>query len=338
MEKSEGTSKRQIFRLAVGIILSLIALVLLFSLVDFDQVVQAFSNLDPIRIIPLALILILAFFLRSYSWRVILREKISLKRSFFIINAGYLVNTILPFRLGEVARTFLLLPYGFGFWEAFPTIVLERMFDLFFGLSLFFIGLPFALGFDQDLRGVYLFAGILTLGIVTLILLFRYRERFFSWLDEWTFISEKFRSRLRQLLTSVFSGIMVVSDPGKFLRIFVGMAGSWGLAYLFQYFLFLIFFPGAEPIWIVFTMGVAAIGISVPSSPGNVGLYEASMTLALSAFGVDHSLAFTYAVTSHVLNLVIPILCGPFGLVKGGVKIKDIWQLKDQQKKEIDYE
>ena len=112
------------------------------------------------------------------------------------------------------------------------------------------------------------------------------------------------------------------------------MAGSWGLSYLFQYLLFLVFFPDAKPIWIVFALGAVAIGISVPSSPGNIGLYEASLTLALSAFGVDHSLAFSYAVTSHIINLLIPITCGPFGLVKGGYKLNDIWRLSDQQKRE----
>ena len=116
------------------------------------------------------------------------------------------------------------------------------------------------------------------------------------------------------------------------------MATAWGLSYLFQYFLFLAFFPEAKMIWIVFALGAVALGISVPSSPGNIGLYEASFTLALAAFGIDYSIAFSYAVTSHILNLVIPITCGPFGLVKGGYKLNDIWRLRDQQVKERSYE
>ena len=244
----------------------------------------------------------------------------------------------MPFRLGEIARTFLLLPYGFSFWEALPTIVLERMFDLFFGLSLFFIGLPFALGFDQNLGGVYVFAGLLVLGIILLALLFRFRTEVISWLNRLSFLGEKLKGRLLRLVASVFSGFEAISDPAKFLRIFLGMAGAWGLSYLFQYLLFLAFFPDGKPIWIVFALGAVAIGISVPSSPGNIGLYEASLTLALSVFGVDHALAFSYAVTSHVLNLLIPITCGPFGLVKGGYKLNDIWQLRDQQKRDDSYE
>ena len=335
---SNQLTRDQIISFSAGIILSLIALAALLYFIDLDQAVQAFANINLLSVIPLALILLFAFIFRSYSWRVILKERITLKRSFFIINAGYLVNTLLPFRMGEIARTFLLIPYGFSFWEALPTIVLERMFDLFFGLSLFFIGLPFALGFDQNLVGVYIFVGVLALGIVVLFLLFKFRDGVTSWVDGLPFLGEKIKGRLQRLITSVFSGFEAITDPVKFLKIFLGMAGAWGLSYLFQYLLFLVFFPGAKPIWIVFALGAVAIGISVPSSPGNIGLYEASLTLALLAFGVDQSLAFSYAVTSHILNLLIPITCGPFGLVKGGYKLNDIWRLRDQQKREDFYE
>jgi hypothetical protein len=112
-------------------------------------------------------------------------------------------------------------------------------------LSLFFIGLPFALGFDQNLVGVYLFVGILVLGILALFLLFQFREKVIDWVDGLSFLGEKFKGRLQRLITSVFSGFEAISDPAKFLRIFLGMAGAWGLSYIFQYLLFLVFFPGA---------------------------------------------------------------------------------------------
>jgi uncharacterized membrane protein YbhN (UPF0104 family) len=65
-------------------------------------------------------------------------------------------------------------------------------------------------------------------------------------------------------------------------------------------------------------------------------LYEASITLALSAFGVDQSVAFAYALTSHVLSLLVTTLLGSFGLVREGFALRDIWQYSKQQEKEVD--
>ena len=323
-------------RLIIGIAISLVALAILIIFVDEKHVAAALRQVNILAVAPLIFLLVFALLCRAYAWRIILSEKVSLSKSFLIINAGYLVNTILPFRVGELARVFLLLPAGFGFWSAIPTILVERIFDLGFALSLFFIGLPFALDFSQDVFFLYLLAGFVVLTMVILILLVRNKEKVIQWLENLNVPGARFKSRLIELIRSVLSGLETLSDPLKLAKVFIGMALSWGLSLVFQYLLLKAFIPEAHLIMAVFAIGAVAIGISIPSSPGNIGLYEASITIALMAFGVDRSTAFSYALTSHILNLIVTTIFGVFGLVREGYSLRDVWQFSKQHRKEGD--
>ncbi len=323
-------------RFVIGILLSLVVLAVMILFIDGKEVAAAFKQVNILIIAPLSFLLVFALLCRAYAWRIILNEKVSLSQSFLIINAGYFVNTILPFRVGELARVFLLLPSGFSFWSALPTILVERIFDLGFAFILFFIGLPFALDFSQDIFSLYLLAGFAVLGIVILILLVKNKEKVYRWLENLNLLGGRFKSRLIDLVRSVLSSLETLSDPLKFAKVFIGMVLSWGLSLIFQYLLLKAFIPEANLIMAVFAIGAVAIGISIPSSPGNIGLYEASITLALTAFGIDRSIAFSYALTSHVINLTVTTIFGSFGLVREGYSLRDIWQYSKQHREEGD--
>ena len=334
MTDNNKTGKQ--LRFVIGIVLSLVVLVVMILFIDGKEVAAAFKQVNILIVAPLSFLLVFALLCRAYAWRIILNEKVSLSQSFLIINAGYFVNTILPFRVGEFARVFLLLPSGFSFWSAIPTILVERIFDLGFALSLFFIGLPFALDFSQDIFTLYLLAGFAVLGIVILILLVKNKEIVYRWLENLNLLGGRFKSRLIDLVRSVLSSLETLSDPLKFAKVFIGMVLSWGLSLIFQYLLLKAFIPEANLIMAVFAIGAVAIGISIPSSPGNIGLYEASITLALTAFGIDRSIAFSYALTSHVLNLAVTTIFGSFGLVREGYSLRDVWQYSKQHREEGD--
>ena len=331
-------TERKLYRvqanLVIGVLISLGAIILLITFIDGEQVLAALKQVKLALLVPGLLLLILSLFTRAAAARGILQERVSLWQSFLIINAGYFVNTVLPFRLGELSRAFLLMPSGFSFWEALPTVLLERIFDLLFALSLFFIGLPYVIDFSQGIIFAYLLAGILLLGIVALTLIVIKRNWVFSWLEEKSLTASPLLSGLISRLLTVVKSLTILTDPLRLVKVIIWIFFSWGIALSFQYLLMRAFIPDAKLIWAIFTLGALALGVSVPSSPGNIGLYEASMTLALSAFGVDQSLAFTYALTSHILSLSITTVFGSFGLVREGFGLRDVWQFSKQHTEE----
>ena len=321
-------------RLVFGSIISITALAALIWFVDGKQVLSALKQVNLIWIAPVLVLLLVSLMTRAAAWRTILKNRISFGKSFLILNAGYFVNTILPFRIGEVARAFLLIPSDFTFWEAFPTILLERMFDIVFAVCLFLTGLMFVLNFSQGIVYAAILGGMVLLGFVILFFLVKNQNQVLAWLERISLPWTKAQAWLIKQLRSILSGLIVLKDSRQLMKTFTFMFLSWGIAILYQYLLLKAFIPDARLIWAVFALGALALGVSVPSSPGNIGLYEASITLALTAFGVDQSAAFTYALTSHILNLAMTTLFGSFALVREGYALRDIWQFSQQQRKD----
>jgi uncharacterized protein (TIRG00374 family) len=326
---------RSKLRLILGIFLSLIVLAVLILTVDVRKVLDSLRLIDPVIVIPVLALILISLIIRAGAWRFILKERIPLQKSFFIINTGYFVNTILPFRIGEITRAFLLLPAGIEFWEALPTILLERIFDFGFTLSFFFIGLSFAAGFSQSPLLAYLVASLIVGSIIILFILVKNKKKVQSWISTTALIKPDLRDRLSRMVQAVYSSLEIINDPVRLGKIFILMFINWMIALTYQYILLKAFFPDAQFIWTVFMLGALGLGISIPSSPGNLGLYEASITLALAAFGVDHNLALAFALASHIISLLPTTLLGSYGLVQEGLALRDIWRLRETQKKEI---
>ena len=332
---TDKTDLHFVYRVIPGMLISVVALIVLISLSDLTTVREALQEVRLLTLLIAAGLVVISLFTRAFAWRGILRERITLWQSYLIINAGYFVNTVLPFRLGEISRAFLLMPSGLGFWEALPSIFLERLLDIGFALSLLFIGLPYALGFTDDLVYPTILGGLAILALVVLFLVVKNRDRVLAWLEGIPLRNEQTKSWIVRFSRSIISSLEILTNPQRTFKVLLGMGASWGIALGFQYLLLLAFIPDAPLAWAAFALGAVAVGVSVPSSPGNIGLYEGSITLALTACGVDPSLAFTYALTSHVINLGITTGFGAFGLVREGVGLRTIWQFGKDQKREI---
>jgi len=332
---TDKTDLHFVYRVIPGMLISVVALIVLISLSDLTTVREALQEVRLLTLLIAAGLVVISLFTRAFAWRGILRERITLWQSYLIINAGYFVNTVLPFRLGEISRAFLLMPSGLGFWEALPSIFLERLLDIGFALSLLFIGLPYALGFTDDLVYPTILGGLAILALVVLFLVVKNRDRVLAWLEGIPLRNEQTKSWIVRFSRSIISSLEILTNPQRTFKVLLGMGASWGIALGFQYLLLLAFIPDAPLAWAAFALGAVAVGVSVPSSPGNIGLYEGSLTLALTACGVDPSLAFTYALTSHVINLGITTGFGAFGLVREGVGLRTIWQFGKDQKREI---
>src|SRR5690606_15468982 len=99
--------------------------------------------------LALAALCIIAFMLlRAVRWRFMLNSGrtdnrgVSYSKVFHIQNIGYMLNNLLPFRLGDVARAVLIgnVP-PLSISQGISTMVVERLFDLLFMVILF----PFTL-------------------------------------------------------------------------------------------------------------------------------------------------------------------------------------------------
>ena len=301
-----------------GILVSLSALVALIYFIDIGEVKNDLLQADYRYLILVLALYVLALMTRAIAWRKLLLDEIPYRDVFFTLNAGYLLNNILPLRLGELGRALILGRHGLGFWRVLSTILVERVFDFAIISGMLLTTLPFITGASQANKVAITVFCMVLIGFVIFYLIARYRERvliLYELLTErWPGLSLIGEDRLRSFIT----GLAALTDLCRFLSVLFWMLVNWGLAILAQYLLLLAFVPSAELIWIVFGLAVVALGVALPSAPAYIGILEAAWVAALSLVGVEPSTALAFAVSSHLINITVTGVFGVYALVREG--------------------
>jgi uncharacterized protein (TIRG00374 family) len=264
-------------------------------------------------------VFVLSVVVRGMAWRTILQEQVSFTEAFLTINEGYLLNNILPFRLGEIGRAFLMArKSGLSFWEVLTTIVVERIFDVALMAGVILSSLPFVLGAAWARQAALIAAALVLVGFAVLYLLARNQDWAMNLFDKlgarWPRLVEFGRSKLE----SFFAGLATLREFSRFLCVLGWMLSVWLLTIGWYFMAMLAFMPQATLLWATFSVGITALGVSAPSSPAFVGVLEASIVGALSLFGVDASLALAYAITAHSIYFLVTVSLGIFGLARDG--------------------
>lgn len=308
-----------------GVLVSLIALGAIFYFVDLSQVGDAFERADYRYLFPVVVIYTTALGLRSKAWQTLLKEGASFNQVFLTLNAGYLLNNILPLRLGELGRAFLLGRRGLGFWRVFTTIIIERAFDMAIVAGMVLGTLPIVWGSARGQQVAFVVMLIVLVGLLTLHLLARNQARALAWFDGLGARWPRLVSLGRQRIQAFFSGLTALNNLNRFLRVLGWMLLNWFLAVLAQFLLLRAFVPSADFVWAIFGQGVVALGVALPSSPAYVGVLEAAWVSALSLVGVQPGTALAYAFASHLLNILVTGLIGAYALAREGLSIGSLY-------------
>jgi len=153
----------------------------------------------------------------------------------------------LPFRLGEVGRAFLLgRKAKLGFMDVLSTIVVERVLDVAFSAAILLSAMPFVVGAAGAGRIAILIGAVVIIGLVVLYLLARNREWAMGLFQRLSTRWPKLQTLGGNLLNSLFSGLVILTDGWLFLRFLLWMTLNWAIAIVEFFFLLLAFFrkPG----------------------------------------------------------------------------------------------
>jgi glycosyltransferase 2 family protein len=310
-----------------GALVSIILIAVILYFVDLPKMFAAIRAAD-YRILGIALVMAFSWlWVRAIVWRTLLRERAAYAEVFNSLNAGYLLNAFLPFRLGELGRAFLLSrKTDLQFAEILPTIVIERSMDLVFSAAIFLGALPFVVGAQGADRIAITFGTLVLLGLIFLYVLARNDQWaldvFHKWSARWPSIQRFGGGMLESFLT----GLGALTDGWLFLRFMFWMALNWGMAIINFYLIVLAFFPQARLTWGMFGLGAAAFGGAVPSAPGALGPYEAALGGALTLLSGDKSTSLAAALTSHLFNYITSMVLGGFALSREGQTLSGIYR------------
>jgi uncharacterized protein (TIRG00374 family) len=161
-------------RTIISLVLPIVLLMLMGTQLrelDLNRLASQIVSADPWLLLGAFGVYYLGFPLRGYRWQLLLRgagTKIALRDSTEIVFISWLVNCLVPAKLGDVYRAWLLKAnFTVSLSRTFGTVFIERIFDLF---AIAILGLGAALwSFRTNLpTGVQVVIGI---GLAVIILL-----------------------------------------------------------------------------------------------------------------------------------------------------------------------
>jgi glycosyltransferase 2 family protein len=316
-------------------LVSAVALIIIFSMLDLKKFVQALLQAD-FRFLLAGTIATLSWLIiRGFVWRTLLQNKASYRDTFLTINEGYLLNNILPFRLGEIARAFLMSrKANLDFWQVIPSIIIERALDLAIAVGIFLSTLPFVIGVSWAKQAAMGIGIVVAIGLAAIYILARNREGALGWVDQMSARSSLIKKITGRRVIAFFDGLAILTDGRLFLKALGWEGLNWIVAIL-QYYLFLwAFFPHPNLLWSLFAVGVGALGIAAPSSPGAIGVYEAALVGALVAFRLEASASIAFALSMHIISYIITGLIGGYGLYKDGESLFGLYTRLGKMKSE----
>jgi hypothetical protein len=321
-----------------GLLISLVALVVLFRVIKPREILEVLQQADGWLVAIGMLITLPWLVLRGKVWGTLLQGQASFRDVFWTLNEGYLLNNLLPFRLGEIGRAYLLgRKARLNFWQVFPSVVLERMFDLILAAGLLVLTLPLidrANWGEQTAaeagRANLLAVGVgllVALGFLAIYLLARYQGRVTAWLERWSQHKPWLQKLLGRRLETFFSGLQVLKEGRLFLRALAWMLINWACSVLLYLIFLRAFFPQATLLWAIFVLAFGSFGIAAPSSPGGVGVFEwahiGALAILLQAKPSAEMGAF--ALVLHLSNYIITGLLGGYALLREGETLSNLY-------------
>jgi hypothetical protein len=283
--------------------------------------IDALGETEWAWIVPSLALLGLAFFLRCVRWHSLFHRTVRPPLA-DVVSAqfvGYVANAVLPVRAGEAAAIVTLnrrarTPIA----EGTATVLVQRAEDVLSLVLLLFLMLPW-LPHVTWLRAAGALAIVLLalLAVVAAVIL-RFGDRAIGFLMRplrWLpFISAEALARapsefMRGLAGLLTPRIALVSFAWTTLSWIVLGVGFWLLS----------IGSGIEVSPLAGLLVVIAIGLAMilPSSPAALGVFEGATVVTLSAYGVEDSVALSYAFVLHALN-VLPLLAVAAGLLVVG--------------------
>ncbi len=308
-------------RFSIGILITLICGALLFRLIDWTTTEQALETANLKYIAFAVTCLILSLIAKTVRWRLLLPKNsdVTTPRLYRILHISFLLNNVLPARLGDVARVAMTTRQpGVRFGHVLSSMLTERVTDsvtLIAGFVLVSPFLPIPEHYRAWLHWAWFVLGGLFGFAVVATLLRHPLAKLAGQLRLARLIPGG--ERVRNEATSFREGFHQLFSRDHVLRIWGWSWLAWAGAFAINYMLMRALAIDAPVTVAVLLTCTTNLAMLVPSSPGYLGVFHAAATLSLLPFDVGPSRALSFAILAHLVNVVPVSLLGAAFLVAG---------------------
>ena len=316
-EASKSSRAGDFVRVAVALLISGVAIWLLVRQIDLQAFLAALRSLTPLAMVLIVACFTVGLFVRGLVCWLILGKEFTFSAAFWAMNVGYLLNSILPLRLGEVGRAVLLVRHGKGkhnYPEVFAAIVTERMMDLMVGSLFFLATLPLMVGESNLKRVVIITAAALLIASGVIFVSTSYRERLVSWLQDRFGSKKLIKEKVIPALDKLLTGFQIFQKPKLFFAAFFLLAVSWAMTMVEFTILQDAILNRSQWWWPLLITPASAFVNALPAAPAGLGVFEAGAVAAYSLVGVGKADALAMALVVHAVQVIIPVFIGMIGI------------------------
>jgi glycosyltransferase 2 family protein len=313
-------SRGWILQWGLGFLLSGVAVFFLTRVISWEDLKSAFLAIPPWTLLAALGIYLFSMGLRAWAWQTLLQRRVSLGRAWLVMAEGYFLNNILPFRLGELGRAFLMgRRTGQGMLNVLPTIVVERAYDLAYAAALLLSTLPYVLKMDWARPLATLILGLIVLGLFSLYLAARNRTKLEVWLGQVGQRSHLVKRFVLPQLHAILDGFAVLTRFELFAVSLFALGLSWFTAIFRDWIILNSLSPSGAPLWwALLAISASNLGGALPSMAASLGTFEGAATGAMVLAGASPAIGLAYALIIHVIHLVVSTILGLIGLSQEG--------------------
>jgi len=321
MNGNEPATPRRSRALYWSASIAIAAALLYFSLrgIEWGRVWTVLKSARP-GIVALALgVISFNLLLRSLRWRVLLAADrvVPIPLTFWATCSGYLGNSVLPARAGEVVRTLIIssrsgISRAYVLTTAFSERIIDAVVLLLVSVAVLF-ALPQRPGWIGPAARPIAILGLAGVAAIALLPAF---ESFWVRLLGRIPVGAGIRVHLEDALRHVLQGVRSFHDRGRLLRFFLFTTVIWLLDGL-------IAATIARAVGLTFSIPltfllVAGLGLgsALPSTPGYVGIYQFVAVSILTPFGFSRSDSIAYIICFQGIMYVAILVWGLLGLQK----------------------
>jgi uncharacterized protein (TIRG00374 family) len=292
-------SRAGLAKIILGIAVSAALLVYLFWNVNLHEVATRLANTNWWFLAMSVGLNLGSLWMRAWRWRYLFPPGSNPSHLFNALMIGYMGNNVLPLRAGEVVRALVASRRGQRFWTVLATIVVERVLDgLAVGLivAALFVTVPI----PASLRWpavIFLAADLAAMAVLVVIAVApgRCGRLIRALLHRWSWAERRAMNVLDTMtegLRGVRAGHHVFPICHSTVVIWVLFALSVWTGLRAAH----LDLPLAAS-WTV--LAFLGLGVSLPSSPGYLGVVQAATVLALALYAVPRAEALSFSLLIH---------------------------------------
>lgn len=313
------------WKFALGIIISVVALYFTLRDIRFDEFIATLGRAQIVWLAPAFGALMVTLGMRTWRWSWLMGGT-PFWLTFHALTIGYMLNSTLPFRLGEIGRAYVIgQRTEVRMTRALSTVVVERLLDLGSVVVMFvvfaqFIPLPPVFA-SAALTGAVVVIGLILAFAIAIWQSARVEAGLLGIARR---VPRLHAESLVRRFHDLVAGFSLIRSPSKLFTALLLTAGVW-LATLFVAYFTLMAFKEARLDEVGLAVVLSNLGGALPSAPGGLGVVQffAKQSLVIP-FQVAEDVAVAFAFVWSLSQQIILILMGLFGLVRVGMTFSSV--------------